>query len=62
MDYNDYKMAKSQKSFSPRRFTAQQNSQTVLPYNHCNERRANDSKNHSLPNLPFGSEINRIID
>ena len=33
MDYNDYKMAKSQKSFSPRRFTAQQNSQTVLPYN-----------------------------
>jgi len=33
-----------------------------LPYIHCNEHRANDSKNHSLPNLLFGSEINRILD
>jgi hypothetical protein len=28
------------KSFSPRRFAAQQNSTAVLPYTHCNEHRA----------------------
>jgi len=44
------------KSFSPRRFAAQQNSGAVLPSIHCNKRRANDSKNHSLPDLSFGSE------
>jgi hypothetical protein len=50
------------KSFSPRRFAVQQNSLAVLPYIHCNEHRANDLENHSLPNLSFGSEINRILD
>jgi len=29
---------------------------------HCNEHQANDSKNHSLPSLSFGNEINRISD
>jgi len=33
-----------------------------LPYIHCNEHRAKDSLNHSLPTLSFGSEINRIFD
>jgi len=50
------------KSFSPRRVAAQQNSTAVLLYIHCNEHRANDSENHSLPNVSFGSEINRILD
>ena len=39
--------AKEQRSFAPL---------------HCNEHRANDSKNLSLPNESFGSEINRILD
>jgi hypothetical protein len=52
---------KSQKAFR-RRFAAQQNSYAVLPYIHCNEHRPNDSWNHSVPNLSFGSEINRNLD
>ena len=59
---NDYMMAKSQNAFRRAAFAAQQNSTAVLSYIHCNEHRANDSMNHSLPNLLFGSEINRIVD
>jgi len=49
-------------SVSPHRVAVQQNSIAVLPYIHCNDHRANDFSNHSLPNMSFGSENNRIID
>jgi len=48
-------------SISPRRFAAQQNGYAVLPYIHCNDNRANDSMNHSLPNDTFGNENNRLL-
>ena len=41
---------------------AQQKSSALLTHLHCNEHRANDSLNHSLPNLTFGSEIDRSFD
>jgi hypothetical protein len=41
---------------------AQQKSRALLRHLHCREHRANDSMNHSPPNLSFGSEIDRILD
>jgi len=60
--YNDYMMAKRRKAF---RRAAKLFSRTAWLFCHIfnyNKHRANDSFNHLLPNLSFGSESNRIFD
>ena len=50
------------KSVPPSRFAAQHSRDTAVPDKQCNEHRANDFSDHSLPNLSFGSEIDRNLD